>query len=179
MSAGLLFDKEARDKPSVSYGLSGRLYVAGSGWLMLSVPNSVVRGLYDALNEPGAELWLHEGKLSAHISVMDSDEVAEIGAENISERGHEFSYTLGRLKKVNPDMPGYNAVWFVEVKSPELEKLRKSYGLSKRPKNNEYEFHITVARRKSNVLQPGGVSKVAFTGPFFRGAPWKNTVLPM
>jgi len=174
---GLLFEKFAKGTPVTSFGLRGRLYVTPGGWLMLSVPNAVVRGLYDALREPGAELWLHDGKLNAHISVMHADEVTEIGAENITERGHEFSYTLGQLKQVNPDMPGYNAVWFVEVKSPELEQLRKSYGLSKRPRNNEYQFHITVARRKTSVLRPNDVSKAAFASPFLQGAPWLNSAL--
>ena len=173
---GLLFEKRA-DKPLTSYSLSGRLYVSSSGWLLLSVPNAVVRGLFDAMNEPGAELWLNSGgMLNAHISVMNDEEVEALGADSISERGHTFGYTLGRLKQVNPPSPAYNAVWFVEVKSPELEQLRKSYGLSKRPKDNEYEFHITVARRKVGVLRPGNVSKAAFENPFLWDAPWRQSV---
>lgn len=160
--SGLLLRKTASDKPQVSYSLRGRLYLSPSNWLMLSVPNSVVRGFFDALHEPGAELWLDSrGKLEAHISVMRSEEVEAIGPDNITERGHTFGYTLGPLKKVNPPMPGYNAVWFITVKSPELEALRKSYGLTKRPMNNEYEFHITIGRRKVNVLRPNPVSKAA------------------
>jgi len=38
-------------------------------------------------------------------------------------------------------------VWFLEVECKELEKLRKSYGLTN--KLNGHEFHITVAIRKS------------------------------
>lgn len=160
--AGLLV-KWAAKPPEVSYGLAGRLFLSQSGWLMLSVPNAVVRGLYDALDEPGAELWLDDdGKLNAHITVMHKDEVERIGPERITERGHTFRYTLGRLKRVKPrGLAGYSDVWFVEVKSPALEKLRKSYGLPNRPKDNEFEFHITVARRKSGVLRPGAKSKAA------------------
>jgi hypothetical protein len=43
-------------RPELSYSLRGRLYASSSGWLLLSVPNALARGAFDALNEPGVEL---------------------------------------------------------------------------------------------------------------------------
>jgi hypothetical protein len=50
-------------------------------------------------------------------------------------------------------------VWAIQVASPELAALRKSYGLSPLP-NGDHQFHITVAVRRKNVLAPNEVAKV-------------------
>jgi hypothetical protein len=142
-----------------SFALAGRLFVSGSGWLLLSVPNSLVRGAFDAMDELGVELPSgSDGRLNAHISVMTSDELASIGPDKVSERGHMFHYTLGRVKSAVPEgWPEIGKVWFIEIYSPELQNLRKSYGLPPTPK---YPFHITIAVRKKKVLQDNGVNKV-------------------
>jgi hypothetical protein len=158
----LLFAKEAADTV-VSHALAGRLYLSRSGWILLSVPNSLVRGAFDALDETGVELPLKDGLLNAHITVMRPDEITSLGgADKISERGHLFHYTLGKLKTCEPhSWPEMSKVWMIEVHSPELEKLRKSYGLTAKPKNNEFEFHVTVAVRRKNVLRANDIKKAA------------------
>jgi len=157
---------------SVSHSLAGRLYLAKSGWLLLSVPNSLVRGLFDALTAPGIELPtagvlnvpnVKEDVLNAHISVMNADEVASIGADKISERGHMFGYTLGHLTEVEPrNIDGVSKLWLLQVASPALAALRKSYGLAPLP--NGHAFHITIAARRKKVLQNNDVSKIAVKG---------------
>jgi hypothetical protein len=153
---------------TTSYQLAGRLYVAKSGWLLLSVPNALVRGVFDALHAPGVELPLagamnvpnvDSDLLNAHISVMTAAEVASIGANKINERGHTFRYTLGPVKEVPvSNIDGVSKVWFIEVSSPELSALRKSYGLSPKMRGDE-PFHITVAIRRRNVMRENDVSK--------------------
>jgi hypothetical protein len=152
---------------STNQPLSGRLYCAKSGWLLLSVPNALVRGVYDALSAPGAELPRAgvmnvpnvDGELlNAHISVMTADEVRYIGHNNINERGHSFGYSLGPLKELDvKNVAGVSKVWAITVTSPALADLRKSYGLSALP--NGHPFHITVAVRRRGVLQDNGVAK--------------------
>ncbi len=147
--------------------LSGRLYVSKSGWLLLSVPNAFVRGVFDALTAPGTELPtagvmnvpnVPAELLNAHVSVMTADEVASVGADKINERGHVFGYTLGSLQELSPkNIDGVSKVWAIQVSSPALSALRKSYGLSPLPK--EQPFHITVAVRRKGVLHDNGVSK--------------------
>lgn len=153
---------------STNQPLSGRLYLAKSGWLLLSVPNALVRGVYDAMVVPGAELPLAgvmnvpnvDGELlNAHISVMTADEVSSIGADKINERGHSFGYSLGPLKEIDVrGVAGVSKVWAISVTSPALAALRKSYGLSALPKGDQ-PFHITVAVRRKGVLQDNGLAK--------------------
>ena len=152
--------KSASDAKPV-YHLAGRLYLSASGWLLLSVPNALLHGVFDALDEPGVEKpYKGDGSLNAHISVMRREEVEQIGPDNIHERGHTFRYTLGPLKTVEPKTwDGVSKVWYVTVYSPELRKLRKSYGLSGQP-NDDWDFHITVAVRKTGVLHENETSKL-------------------
>jgi 8-oxo-dGTP pyrophosphatase MutT (NUDIX family) len=149
------------------YHLSGRLYLAKSGWLLLSVPNALVRGVFDAMSHAGAELPLagtmnvpnvDKELLNAHISVMTADDVEAIGANKINERGHSFKYALGHVKEITPNnIDGVSKLWAIQIASPELSALRKSYGLSALPKDEP--FHITVAVRRKNVLRENDVSK--------------------
>ena len=136
-------------EPETHPGLSGRFYVSKSGWGLLHVPNDLIRGAFMALNEPGIEL---PPDFNAHVSVFRKEEISELGgADRIKERGQVFRYSLGRIKTVKP--AGWNEfskVWYFTVHSPELETLRKSYGLSPLPK---YPLHITIAVRRPRVLQ--------------------------
>jgi len=160
---GRSLSKEA-GAPVTVHALSGELYLSKSGWLLLDVPNSLVRGAFDALHELGAELPFHtDGSLNAHVTVMRPEEIEQIGgADKITERGHQFKYTLGPLKECVPD--GWTEmakVWFIEVKSKQLEQLRKSYGLSALPKEGKHAFHITIATRRKKVLQNNDVKKAS------------------
>jgi len=153
---------------ATNYHLAGRLYLSKSGWLLLSVPNAFVRGLFSALTAPGAELpiaglmnvpGVAEDALNAHISVLTADEVAAIGADKINERGQMFNYGLGPVKEIPvSNVDGISRVWAVQVVSPALTALRKSYGLSPLP-NGDHAFHITVACRRRRVLGNNAVSK--------------------
>jgi hypothetical protein len=149
--------------PELSYALKGKLYLSKSGWLLLSVPNAIGHGAFQALNEAGAELPLKDstGQFNAHVSVIRPEELEQIGGPNkITERGKEFGYTLGAVRSCNPDgWDGVSRCWMIEIRSPELEKLRKSYGLSALPKDGEYKFHMTFAIRKTKVTQAGPVTK--------------------
>jgi len=156
-------DKQA----STNHAFSGRLYLSKSNWLLLSVPNAFVRGLFDAMTAPGAELptkgvWgLDDDKpdvMNAHISVMSAEEVEKIGPDKINERGHTFHYSLGKLEEFTPKAGNVSKVWVMTVTAPGLTALRKSYGLSPMP-NGDHQFHITIAARRKNVLQPNGISK--------------------
>lgn len=159
--AKLAFLKQAGDTVPTS-SLAGRLYVSATGWGLLSVPNAFVRGVFDALDEHGVELPLREGKLEAHISVFRKEEVDKIGGpDKISERGHSYRYNVGQLKTVNPSgWDDVSKVYLIEVQSPELKALRRSYGLTPLP-NGDHEFHITVAVVRKHVLKSSPVSKAA------------------
>jgi len=164
---GRLLVKTAADAPEPVYALAGKLYLSSSGWLLLSVPNGLVRGIYENLDEVGVEL--PPGKdgqpFNAHISVMRASEVEEIGGPDvISERGHMFHYNIGRLATVVP--AGWDEMskcWLLQVSSPELMQLRRSYGLASLPQRNgeSLGFHITVAVKKKGVLRSNEISKAS------------------
>jgi hypothetical protein len=145
--------------------LAGRLYLSESGWGLLAVPNALIRGLFDALNEPGAELPLKDGRLNGHISVFHPKDIEKIGGpDKLHERGHSFTYGLGAVKCMRPSNWGDVAkVWYVEVRSKSLEDLRKGYGLSAKPKDGKFDLHATFAVRKKHVLRENEVSKTAST----------------
>lgn len=154
---------------TLTHALAGRLYISKSGWLLLSVPNALVRGAFDALDEHGVELPPGglDGRLNAHISVMNADEISKIGGpDKITERGHSYSYTLGPIKEVSPaSWEDISKVWFIEVNSPELKALRKSYGLTPLPHDDAHPFHITIAVRRKKVLQENDKTKAAHIIP--------------
>ena len=70
-----------------------------------------------------------------------------------NDRGKSFRYTLGRLVELEPDgWPDMASCFMLRVHSPELQVLRRSYGLSSLPNDGQYQFHITVAVRRRGVL---------------------------
>lgn len=145
---------------ALSYGLSGRLVFTNKGWLVLTVPNALGRGAFDALHEVGAEF--PDEPYSAHISVFSPEDISKIGgAEKISERGHTFSYTLGSIRVASPSGWNVSKLWYIEIRSPELEQLRRSYGLSSTPGGNDFPFHVAFAVRRRGVLRENDIAKKA------------------
>jgi len=153
------YDEEKR----AAVEFSGLLQAASTGHLMLSVPMSLVRGLHDALDAPGVSLPHSPGTgvARAGIVVMTPTELQRIGgASVVTERGRSFRYRLGVVREAaTKDWPGVSACWHVEVSSPELVKLRKTYGLH--PKLEGLSgFSIVVGCRRTGVLSHSPVSKV-------------------
>jgi 8-oxo-dGTP pyrophosphatase MutT (NUDIX family) len=153
---------------AANYQLAGRLYVSKTGYLLLSVPNALVRGVFDAMTATGAELPTMsafkgesaEGDLlNAHITVMTDKEVEQIGKDKINERGHTFHYSLGPVREFSPRTESLSRVWAIDANSPELAALRRSYGLTPLP-NEDHQFHITVAVRRKRVLAFNEVAKI-------------------
>jgi hypothetical protein len=155
--------KEAESSPEVAYNLAGTLQLSSSGWIILSVPNALVRGIFAAMHEPGIELppSIDGGGLLAHISVIRPEELEMIGgADKITERGKQFTYTIGRLYEIEPaGWKDMSKCWVLRIHSPALMTLRASYGLSPLPGDGESSFHVTVAVRRKAVLGRNEVAK--------------------
>jgi hypothetical protein len=141
-----------------AYNLTGLLYLTkhkDKDWGMLSVPNALVRGVFDAMSEPGIELPVSDGKLNAHITVFRPEDIEKVGGPDKfnNDRGKPFRYTISRLVGFKPaGWQDMERCWVLRVHSPELQQLRRSYGLSSLPADGKFDFHITVATRKSGVL---------------------------
>lgn len=151
------------DDPKLVYNLAGRLYLSDSGWLMLTVPNAMVRGVFAAMAEPGIELPPSgsSGTLEAHISVMRPSDIESIGGpDKITERGKQFAYTLGRIYSVVPETwSEMRRVWYLQVFAPELQELRRSYGLTGLPNDGKYDFHVTIGVLRKKVLGRNAAAK--------------------
>lgn len=164
--AGADLVKAAGD-PEVAYNLYGTLRLSSTGWLVLGVPNAVVRGVFAAMHERGAELPPGpDGALDAHVSVMSPEDLESVGGGDVvNERGKQFAYTLGRLMAVDADASSpYSKVWYLRVHSPELQEFRRSYGLPSFPHGGDYDFHVTVAVRRRGVLGRNEVAKGTVAG---------------
>lgn len=142
--------------------LSGLLQAIKTGHLIVGVPASLVRGVFDAMDEPGITLpsSVDGGTLKAGIVVMSPEEVESIGGPSkITERGKQFSYQLGELiERPAKNWPGISSCWHLKIISPELGKLRRTYGLPTKLDGSS-DFSIVVACRKVGVLSSSSVSK--------------------
>lgn len=152
-----------------AYDLVGTLYRGPGDYVLLSVPNALVRGVFSALHAPGAELppGYHGGPFTAHITVFRPDETALVGgADRISERGKQFTYSLGRLVTVVPEgWAGVSKAYLLTVHSPALQALRRSYGLASLPNQGKFAFHIACAVIRRGVLGRTGTSKAQAAPP--------------
>lgn len=140
------------------HALAGRLQAGPNGNLELTVPSSLIKGVFDALDEPGAEFVVRNNRTESAIKVMTKEEVDKLGGvSHISERGHSYHYTLGPIVEL-PATGDYDKLWAISIKSNDLEDIRKSYGLETSP---QLGFYIPVGCKKKRVTEDNEVSKLA------------------
>lgn len=144
--------KSASTHP-ISYALVGRLVLSSRGWLVLTVPADLIRGAFSALHEPGSVL----ADVMA-IPVMTPQEIDQIGEKKITERGKQYHYSVGGVRSYEPGRE-FSKITYLRILSPELKKLRLSYGLSAYPKGEC--FQLPLATRAVGVLGYNELSKVA------------------
>lgn len=140
------------------HALAGRLQAGPNGNLELTVPSSLIKGVFDALDEPGAEFVVRNNRTESAIKVMTKEEVDKLGGtSHITERGHSYHYTLGPIVEL-PATGDYDKLWAISIKSNDLEDIRKSYGLETSP---QLGFYIPVGCKKKKVTEDNAVSKLA------------------
>lgn len=140
------------------HALAGRLQAGPNGNLELTVPSSLIKGVFDALDEPGAEFVVRNNRTESSIKVMTKEEVDKLGGtSHITERGHSYHYTLGPIVEL-PATGDYDKLWAISIKSNDLEDIRKSYGLETSP---QLGFYIPVGCKKKRVTEDNEVSKLA------------------
>lgn len=120
-------------------------------YVTLSVPESLVKSIYKCIKEDDPDI--EDGPDDAHISVITTDELEEIGGvDKIDDKDFKtYRYELMSIESCDPEgWDEMDKVWFVQVKSRELEQLRTKYDLTTLP-NEDHEFHITVGVRKKKA----------------------------
>jgi len=79
--------------------------------------------------------------VGAHISVIYQEEMGKYNLDEIKECGNTISFIPKGCQIIRPvSWPEMEQVCFIVVESPELDRIRKKYGLPK----GEHEFHITI-----------------------------------
>ena len=131
--------------------LKGVLKKTPDNFVYINIPNNIVNGLVLLLDSEEVEKPPYDlksfNRVGAHISIIGIDEYEDHDLGEIKEIGQEFNFRFKGLRKVDPEgWDEMSQVYFIEVESPELEKLRKRYGLSKLI--DGHQFHITVGVEK-------------------------------
>lgn len=117
------------------------------GYVYLKVDIGYIDQLFPLLKNPHyvkPPFFRRPDSPGAHISVFYVEETRHI--KKIKEIGQKFAFQIASLSAVPPKSREYIVL---NVKSPELEKLRKKYGLS--PFLKGHEFHITIAKKKNRI----------------------------
>ena len=111
-------------------------------YVYLALDNQYIHSLYPIIqnfdNKTQKPPYFRKADpIGSHVSVMYEKETEAL---NIEEVNKSFNFTLNKLKLVESKGKSY---YVLEIESPELEKLRLKYGLTKLL--NGFKFHITVA----------------------------------
>lgn len=116
-----------------------------NGYLYLKIPDGYIFELYHLLQRKELDLPPYFGAgIGAHISVALA---SEMDKKLCPEVNSPLSFTITGCYYSEPDnFEEIKYIWYLIVKSPELEAIRVSMGLS--PKIEEQEFHITIAMQK-------------------------------
>ena len=158
------------------HALSGRLQAGPNDSIELTVPASLIKGVFDALHEPGAEFVVRNNRTESAVKVMTKDEVKKIGGiDKITERGHSYNYTLGPIVELSAN-GDYDKLWAISIDSKDLGEIRNSYGLETSP---QLGFYIPVGIKKKKVTEENKVSKLAsdkvqHTRTMYHGSPLGN-----
>ena len=119
----------------------GILIQKPDGYAYLKVDDRYINDLFPLLhaqpNYKKPPYFRRNNQPGAHISVIYKDENIKL-----KEVGQKFSFKIRDITTVNPKN---NSYIILQVDSPELEKLRTSYGLG--PKLHGHEFHISIAKK--------------------------------
>ena len=123
----------------------GMLERGPDGYVYLKVDDAYVNNLFLLLKRAGlrkpSNFNSRSSPIKAHISVMYKNEGNSVGS--IAELGQSFSFSPTKIVEVKSNGKEYV---ILQVEAPELEALRKKYGLEE--KLLGHEFHITLAQKR-------------------------------
>lgn len=120
----------------------GILIQNSDGYAYLKVSDDYIHQLFPRLNaEQGFKkppYFRRKDAPGAHVSVAYEDEKTRF-----VEEGKKYSFTITNIRVV--EVNKNTSYIILDIDAPELEDLRKRYGLS--PKLKNHEFHITIAKK--------------------------------
>ncbi len=121
-----------------------------NGFYYLDIPQPFITGLWKMMKPEAEETPYKQkgyGAVGAHVSVINEDEFEE--DVKIKEVGQSFDFTILGVKDTNPEgWDEMKRVYFVEIDSPQIKKLRKKYNLPASYRGKNHNYHITFSLRK-------------------------------
>jgi hypothetical protein len=142
---------------------NGTLRQDPEGFVYLELPDHFITEIYPLLYDQECEaIPLHDLEPSpAHIPVILSHEWAQKkGWGEISALETHFSFEITRLCSLKPKRwPGIAQVYFLEIKSQELENFRERHLLPSRIRG--HHFHVAIAFKKAEE-KPADAPKETF-----------------
>jgi hypothetical protein len=131
----------------------GTLKQKANGYLYLDVSDDFITLAIPLIDVPGRIVppshYTNKKGIGAHISVIYENEIIAKDIWEIEELGQEYTFSVMELRSIK--MTNNNKMqklWLIAVDAPELETLRKKYGL--RPLLKGHDFHITIGTQLPN-----------------------------
>jgi len=119
------------------------------GFVYIKVDDRFIHDIFPLLTQPQIKkpaYFRRADAPGAHISVFYETESKKIGS--VAEIGMIFNFEVIELRSVA--IQKGKDVFLIAVKAPELEALRRKYGLQ--PLLQGHDFHITVAIRQTQKI---------------------------
>lgn len=118
---------------------------SSSGFVYVKLDDSFIHKLIPFIQDEGFEEPPYFGDpalVGAHITVIYPSELNQ----EVEECGEEITFVPRECQVVRPlRWEGINEVYILVVDAPELDKIRKKYGLEKQT----YDFHVTIGVKKT------------------------------
>ena len=134
------FEKIASDL--IEEPLRGKLRQTRKGFIYVEVPSEIMSPFRSMIKEKNVFAPPVKESVGAHITVVMDDEATENKIKIKTDKEVEF-WIRGFYSVIPDGWKNVKKCWFLVVDSPDIEKLRTGWGLTK--KDRGHRLHITVA----------------------------------
>lgn len=118
----------------------------GNPYIYLKVSEVFIEKLFPLIKEYSTKIEKGSSEIGAHISVIRPSMGDKMSPKVNQYLGKQVSFVPTFIATVEPDHDlQWERVWFLVVKSPELEGIRKACGLTPKLHDNKHDYHITIA----------------------------------
>ncbi len=133
----------------------GRLEVNEEGYVYVNIEDHYIHDLIAFIEDQGFEkppYFENSSLVGAHITVIYPEEATTYHLYQLSERGKSIRFkpkeciVVDAEKTGRKELEGVDKICLITIDAPELEKIRKKYGLPK----PSHEFHITIGVHREN-----------------------------
>ncbi len=122
-----------------------------NGFFYLEVPQDLIEGFIKLIPRKGLDkpekAIPPSDYVGAHISVITVEEAKKL-KKSVKEVGETFEFKIEGIGVAEPQKwEDVKEVYFINVKSHELESLRKKYGFSRLIKGHDFHISVAIKRR--------------------------------